>query len=256
MIYKRAVARLRAQDWLAIAIELIIVIVGVFIGTLVANWNQDRIDNAQTRRMVAQLGPTLDNLNRYWPLAHKYYGITRSYGDVAIAGWHNDPAVTDAQFVLAAYQASQIYIIGMNGSAFSKVLGEDRLAQIDDPQLRADLNNLMTNDYSQIDFAALDTPYRHGVRRLIPIDVQDAIRRQCGDRLVGGDPTLLYLPTPCLLQMPADRIASSAATLRLHRELLADLQEHLSRISVLMENIRGPELWTRRVAAQSAALDR
>ena len=32
MIFKRAVARLRAQDWTAISIELLIVIVGVFIG--------------------------------------------------------------------------------------------------------------------------------------------------------------------------------------------------------------------------------
>ncbi len=42
MIFKRAVARLGAQDWLAIAIELAIVIIGVFIGIWVANWNQER----------------------------------------------------------------------------------------------------------------------------------------------------------------------------------------------------------------------
>ncbi len=39
MIYKRVGARLRAQDWLAIVIELGIVVLGVFIGTWVANWN-------------------------------------------------------------------------------------------------------------------------------------------------------------------------------------------------------------------------
>lgn len=38
MIYRRAVAKLRAQDWFAIAIELAIVIVGVFIG----NWVNDQ----------------------------------------------------------------------------------------------------------------------------------------------------------------------------------------------------------------------
>ena len=35
MIHKRAIAKLSAQDWFAIAIELGIVIVGVFIGTWV-----------------------------------------------------------------------------------------------------------------------------------------------------------------------------------------------------------------------------
>lgn len=42
MIYKRVAARLRAQDWVAITIELAIVVVGVFVGTWVADWNQAR----------------------------------------------------------------------------------------------------------------------------------------------------------------------------------------------------------------------
>ena len=37
MIYKRAIAKLRGQEWSAIAIELAIVVVGVFMGTWVAN---------------------------------------------------------------------------------------------------------------------------------------------------------------------------------------------------------------------------
>lgn len=37
MFFKRTAARLRTQDGLAITIELAIVIIGVFIGTQVAN---------------------------------------------------------------------------------------------------------------------------------------------------------------------------------------------------------------------------
>ena len=39
MIFKRAAAKLKAQDWTAIGIELVIVIIGVFIGTQVSNSN-------------------------------------------------------------------------------------------------------------------------------------------------------------------------------------------------------------------------
>ena len=63
MIFKRVGARLRAQDWLAIVIELGIVVLGVFIGTWVANWNQQRIEVAQTRHMLRnmkeELGPSM-----------------------------------------------------------------------------------------------------------------------------------------------------------------------------------------------------
>lgn len=256
MIFKRAVARLRAQDWLAIGIEVAIVVVGVFIGTWVANWNQDRLDKAETQRMVVQLGPTLAGLNTYWPLARKYYAVTRAYADVATAGWNGDPRVADPQFVLAAYQASQIYVINLNGSAFSKILGEDRLAQIDDDGLRADLSNLMTSDYTQIDLAALDTPYRRNVRRIIPIDVQDVIRRQCGDRFAGKDLSVIFLPASCTLDIPADRAAATAAALRAHRDLLDDMQGQMAATAAFLQNIRPYEGLTNRVAEKSRALAR
>ena len=256
MIYKRAVARLRAQDWLAITIELVIVVVGVFIGTWVANWNQDRLERVETRRMVAQLGPNLSTLNTYWPLARRYYAVTRAYGDTAIAGWHRDPSVSDAQFVLAAYQASQVYVIGLNGASFSKILGEDRLRQVDDPQLRSDLSGLMTSDFTQIDFASVDTPYRRNVRRFIPIDVQDEIRRQCGDRIYGPNLDRYALPARCDLTIPADRARTAAAALRAHPELLDDLQAHLGTTAVMLQNITALEVLSRRAAERSRMLAR
>ena len=63
MIFKRAVAKLSAQDWAAIAIEFAIVVAGVFVGTWVANWNQQRIEVEQTRHMLRnmkeELGPSM-----------------------------------------------------------------------------------------------------------------------------------------------------------------------------------------------------
>jgi hypothetical protein len=42
MIYKRAVAKLRAQDWVAIIIELVIVTVGVLLALAAQQWAEDR----------------------------------------------------------------------------------------------------------------------------------------------------------------------------------------------------------------------
>jgi hypothetical protein len=256
MIFKRAVAKLRAQDWFAITVELVIVILGVFIGTLVANWNQDRLEHAQTRKMVAQLGPTLRFINQYWPTARRYYATTRAYADTAIAGWNGDTQVSDADFVVAAYQATQIWVLGLNGSAFSATLGPERLDQIEDPQLRDDLIQVMTADFAQVDSGGLDTPYRRNVRRLMPIDVQDAIRTQCGDRLDDRNPDLVYLPPNCRIDLPADRVARTAAVLRAHPELVEDLQGHLAAVALFWQNAKALEPRTRRIAAKSQAIAR
>ena len=255
MIYKRFAANLRAQNWFAIAIELIIVIVGVFIGTLVANWNQERAQKAETRRMIAQLAPSLDLLEQYFASARAYYGVTRGYAETALAGWRGEPGVTDAQFVIAAYQASQIMGLTTNTSAFANVLGVDQLRQVDDPALRTNLSNLMSLDYSIIDMPAVDTPYRRNVRRLIPLSIQDQVRQRCGD----GPPTdgalFVVLPKTCAIAVDPGVAAAAAATLRAHPDVRDDLQWHVAAQSALIGNLGPFEQSTRDTRARLSAVD-
>jgi hypothetical protein len=252
MIFKRTIAKLRAQDWSAIMIELVIVIVGVFVGTLVANWNQDRVSHAETRKMIAQLDPTLHQLTDYFRTARTYYDTTRAYSDTAIAGWRRDPRVNDSDFVIAAYQASQIYTLGINGSTWSTILGTDRLRDIEDPKLRSDLTLLMTSDYSQFDQAGVNTPYRHNVRRVIPIEIQDAIRERCGDRQQPDNLAILALPPSCRIAIPPADAAKAAAVLRAHPELLEDLQGHIAAIAAFRDNTIPLETAARRIKGESS----
>ena len=55
MILRRLSAELRTQNWTTIAIELAIVILGVFIGTQVSNWNNVRLERAKTEQMARDL---------------------------------------------------------------------------------------------------------------------------------------------------------------------------------------------------------
>ncbi|MEO1029359.1 MAG: hypothetical protein AAFX02_09920 [Pseudomonadota bacterium] len=46
---------MKAQNWTAVGIDFVIVVVGVFIGLQVANWNTARADRIQEREIVLQL---------------------------------------------------------------------------------------------------------------------------------------------------------------------------------------------------------
>ena len=48
-------ARLRGRSWSSVAIELAIVVLGVFIGIQVSNWNQDRLADRQAAEFTARL---------------------------------------------------------------------------------------------------------------------------------------------------------------------------------------------------------
>ena len=247
MIYKRFAANLRAQNWFAIAIELAIVVIGVFIGTWVANWNTQRIEQAEARRMLVQLKPSIELLEQYFDSARRYYAVTRRYAAVAQTGWDRNRSVTESDFVVSAYQASQIMGISTNGVAWAEVLGADRLRQIEDPQLRTDLATLMSSDYSIIDTPAVDTPYRRNVRRLIPIALQDRIRKECGDKPPVEPDFFPTLPTHCTLKLPAPQAAAAAKKLREHPEVLDDLQWHMAAQAALIGNFGPFEAATRRV---------
>jgi hypothetical protein len=94
MILRRLTQNLRAQNWTAILIELVIVIVGVFIGTQVANWNEDRLEKRETQRMLARLAPELRNLLALYASSRTYYATTRAYAATALAGWRKDPKIS------------------------------------------------------------------------------------------------------------------------------------------------------------------
>ena len=60
MILRRVISHVRNQEWTAIAIDFLIVVVGVFFGIQVSNWNEDRLTQVAAAdfnvRLLADLG--------------------------------------------------------------------------------------------------------------------------------------------------------------------------------------------------------
>jgi len=236
MIFKRAVARFRAQDWMGITIELAIVVVGVFLGIWVANWNQERAQKQQARQMLVQLKPELRGLQDLSASARDYYAVTGRYADTAFAGWKSDPRVSDEQFVIAAYQASQIYGFNNNGASWALIFGADELRNIEDLSVREPLTRLMTFDYSTLNFPAVATRYRDEVREVIPDEIQQQIRAKCGDTFK-ADRRRFSLVVPCPVHLPVDEAASTAAALRANPELPRLLRLHRATIATYNTNL-------------------
>ena len=55
MIGRRVIGHLKNQQWTAFGIELVIVVLGVFIGIQVSNWNQERINSRQAANFAERL---------------------------------------------------------------------------------------------------------------------------------------------------------------------------------------------------------
>jgi hypothetical protein len=71
MILRRVIAHFRKQEWTAIAIDFIIVVVGVFVGLQVNNWNEGRANNSIAAGHLEEIA---DDLRSHLDFHNSLYG--------------------------------------------------------------------------------------------------------------------------------------------------------------------------------------
>lgn len=252
MIIRRMAANLRAQNWIGVAIELAIVIVGVFIGLQAANWNQDRQQRNETRLLLAQLEVELGDFTNLLDGIDEYYATTGQFAKTAANGWRRHPQVSDREFVIAAYQASQVTAASNNAAIWAQIFGAEELRNIEDPEIRRKLAGVMTFDNSLVNLAAVATPYREQVRKVIPDSLQNAIRSGCGDRLVPGPAPTFQLPPACDISLPESETKATADALRAQPELEAELRWHQAAVANQLLNVNALKRQTRELTNRLA----
>jgi len=62
MLLRRVIEHVKAQNWTAVALDFVIVVVGVFIGIQVSNWNEARQEEEQTERYLGRLADDLTSM--------------------------------------------------------------------------------------------------------------------------------------------------------------------------------------------------
>jgi hypothetical protein len=161
-----------------------------------------------------------------------------------------DPSITDREFVIATYQASQVNAAGNNSAVWAQIFGAQDLRMIDDLKLRSNLARVMAFDYDLVNLSAVETPYRQQVRKVIPAHIQEAIRKHCGDRRAAGSIYALELPENCAIDLPEGDVATTAADLRAKPELRAKLRWHRAAVANQLLNVETLRILLRDLTAQ------
>ena len=63
MIFRRLAQQLREQNWTAIFIEFVLLVLGVFLGIQAANWNEDRVERELVRGHLSEIAADLRRHN-------------------------------------------------------------------------------------------------------------------------------------------------------------------------------------------------
>lgn len=228
MILRRLIPALREQNWTAIAIEFVLLVLGVFLGNEVSNWNQER----QLRSKAAAFGTRLQADLRYEQWAEQqlieYHQQVRRNAERALAALSGRHALSDEQFVISAYRATQYLYIDRYRSTYDELVSTGSMELIGDPNLRRAAISTFTNPlYDRIFQRASDSEYRRLFRETVPFEVQNALLAGCGDRPPRElDYAALahMLDYPCTLGLPEADVRAAASALRAQPRLVPALQ--------------------------------
>lgn len=202
MLLRSVMKHVKTQNWTAVFIDLIIVVVGVFIGIQVSNWNDENGRLAKEQAYLAliheelmQNSKTTDNLLRY-------YSTVTEAGERALVYLESDTECQTAfeGQLIDFFHASQLWAITLDRTAFDEAI---KLSFPTDIALREEL----FKTYDLIDAFGLlnqeSPPFRIAVRgyfnpaaaRILwsgcwEVDVDavlESLKRDCESSLVAID---------------------------------------------------------------------
>ncbi len=228
MIASRFIAQAKAQNWFDAALEVIIVVVGVFLGLEASNWNQERSDRERGRAYLARFDADLaidigrfDNTLGFWKDVSAYGMTALHFADTGSAGEHSP-----WQLVLAFFQASQVGEFTTTQSTFEEMRSAGQMGLIPGVELRRAISNYYTTAANP---TLSERPaYREHVRGLIPIEVQQYIWGSCYHMISGSAQEIFDCPSP----IPQEKAAEIAALLRQNAPLMAELRYWVSTMQV------------------------
>src|SRR5690242_17985920 len=106
MILKRLRGEAARQNWFGVAVDLVILILGVFLGIQVNDWNQTRLDRAEGNEYRERLFLDLESNQRDLAFRIHYDGQTLAHAQAALAALYKPVTDNPGAFIIDAYEAS------------------------------------------------------------------------------------------------------------------------------------------------------
>jgi hypothetical protein len=150
VILRRVIDHVRRQEWTAIAIDLVIVVVGVFIGIQVANWNAGVIEGRETRGAMLRLEDDLRLSIQMTQSGIDFMTENARYSDLVFdrLGACELPAGDRDAFATGLYRLGKLVPARLVRTTFDELRDGGRLGLIRTPALRRSLNEAVRGQES------------------------------------------------------------------------------------------------------------
>ena len=243
MILRRAIGHVRKQDWTVIGIDLAIVVLGVFLGIQVSNWNAER----DTRRKSAIFTERLkaDLREEAWGYQYMvdFHRDVSASAETAVDALSGRTTASNEALLVSTYRATQYKQRTRRRATYDELISTGTIGLITDQALRITamrLYNVATID--NLVREGSQSRFREAFRMSVANHVQRALNKDCGDRYVAvGDYKGIahVIDYPCRLDLPPGEIDEAANALRRDPELVALLRLRIADIDTRLVDLTG-----------------
>ena len=241
MIRRRVIENLKSQQWTAAGIELVIVVLGVFIGIQASNWNQARTTAAQAENFAQRLRADLREEDWGYQLLIAYNREVLANAERVASALEGTTTISDEALLVNAYRATQYKQRLRRRSTYDELISTGTIGLIRDPKLRDTamrIYNISTID--NLVREGMQSRYREAFRMSLPNQVQRALGKNCGDRYINtGDYAAItgVLDYPCTTGLSEQAIGEAAKALRSNPNLLPLLRLRIADIETRMADL-------------------
>lgn len=172
MLLRRVIEHVKDQNWFAVGIDFLIVVVGVFIGIQVANFNAARIEVKRADSYLQRLHQDVSDDIVMLEQRKALWARQIKLGLEALAA---DPLSPGEQaraweIVRAFHHASNSVPLHLRDGTYADMVSSGQLGLIADTDLRDRATLYYTSSWG-IDLSSIIPEYRMAVRRIIPPDI-------------------------------------------------------------------------------------
>ena len=243
MLLRRITEHVKAQNWTAVALDLVIVVVGVLMAFQITAWNDARIADAEQLVLTERLKSDLARHRQTMSWTAEYYEAVRRYGQQAETLLEGQAAEGDGNALLvAAFRATQTPGYPPSRAAYDELVATGSLSAIKNENVHRIATLLFEPGYYLDSFTDVGSfPYRARFRQLLPSEVHSALHAQCGDRYDLreniGMPRI-EIDYECVVNFTESELLRAAASIREDKRLLELLRYRLADLETNMINMQ------------------
>lgn len=236
MILKHLRAQAARQNWLGVVVDLVILVLGVFLGIQVSNWNQARLDRIEGREYRVRLYSDLAANQRDLAFRIHYYGQVLAHARAASAALDRPIDERPGDFIINAYEASNHIPQPVRRVTYDEAVASGNADRLGDRMLRERIANYYVGLATMQRLFDNIPPYREAIRSALPFTAQTQVLSDCPEVLQTDEfgsvtPRLANRCRSSMEPKTAQRIAAEVRTIPNLRwalnRVIADLDQKI-----------------------------